>query len=136
MSDVPRAREPRNPFGRLIGLRIDSINAGVCHAHLEATPEHFNPNGVMHGGALFSLADTGMGAALFSVMEPQELCATIEIKMNFLRPVSEGRLDCVTSVLRRGRTTAVLESRVQLGESLVAVALGTYAIFPRHPAAT
>lgn len=121
----------RNAFGKLIGLRFDSIAEGVCHAHLEVRPEHFNPIGIMHGGVPFSLADTGMGAALYSVLGPDESCATIEIKINFLKPVTHGRLDAVTSVLRRGKTTAVLESKVSCGPDLVAIALGTYAIFPR-----
>lgn len=120
-----------NAFGKLIGMRIDSIADGVCHAHVETRPEHFNPIGVMHGGVPFSLADTGMGAALWSLLGPDEACATIEIKINYMRPVTAGRLDAVTTVLRRGKTTAVMESKVSCGAHLVAIALGTYAIFPR-----
>jgi uncharacterized protein (TIGR00369 family) len=132
MSDGKDAHEPEHhAFGRLLGLRVDRAEAGVSEAHVETRAEHFNPHGVMHGGVLFSLADTGMGAALYTRLEPGESCATIEIKMNFLKPVTEGRLRSVTEVLRRGRSTAVLESRLLCGESLVAIALGTYAIFPR-----
>jgi acyl-CoA thioesterase len=100
---------------------------------VETREDHANPHGVMHGGVLFSLADTSMGAALYTLLEADETCTTIEVKMNFLRPVTQGRLACETHVLRRGRSTAVLESRLLSGESLVAVALGTYAILPKPP---
>ncbi len=135
MTDEPRSQPPRShAFGQLLGLRMDQAAAGVCHAHLEAREDHFNPHGVMHGGVLFSLADTSMGMALYTVLAPGETCATIEVKMNFLRPVAAGRVSCVTRVLRRGRTTAVLESTLHCGDEPVAVALGTYAILPLPPA--
>lgn len=128
---TPPTPPGRNALGALLGLRVDEAREGTSHAHLEAREAHYNPHGVMHGGVLFSLADTGMGAALYTLLDERESCATIEIKMNFLRPVTTGRLSCETTVLRRGRTTAVLESHLHCAEGLAAVALGTYAIFPR-----
>ena len=137
MTADPAPRKPmRNAFGKLIGLRIDSSADGVCHAHLEYREDLCNPHGVMHGGVMFSLADTGMGAALYPLLKPGESCATVEMKINFLKPVTRGRLSSETTVLRRGRTTAVLESRLMIDEDLVGVALGTYAIFPLPPSFT
>lgn len=118
-----------HPFGELLGLRIDSAADGVCQAHIEVSEEIFNPHRVVHGGALFALADTSMGAALYTLMEDQETCATIEMKMNFIKAVRGGRLECETKVVRRGRTTAVLESKITSGGELAAIALATYAIF-------
>lgn len=136
MTDETRSHPPpRNAFGRLIGMRIDDTAEGVCHSHLDTREDHFNPIGVMHGGVLFSLSDTSMGAAVYSLLGPDEICTTVEMKINFMRPVTKGRVECVTSVLRRGRTTAVLESKLICGEQLVAVALGTYAILPKPPEA-
>lgn len=119
-----------HPFGDLLGLRIDSAADGICHAHLEVSGEIFNPHRVVHGGALFALADTSMGAALYTLMNDQESCATIEMKMNFIKAVREGRVECETEVVRRGRATAVLESKITANGELAAIALGTYAIFP------
>lgn len=123
----------QHPFGDLLGLRIESAADGGCRAHLEISETLFNPHQVVHGGVLFALADTSMGAALYSVMDDQESCATIEVKMNFIKAVREGRLDCETTVLRRGRSTAVLESKITANGELAAIALGTYAIFPLRP---
>lgn len=118
-----------HPFAELLGLRIDAVGDGRCRAHLEVREELFNPHHVAHGGVLFSLADTSMGAALYHELDAGESCATIEMKMNFIKPVRKGRLECDTTLVRRGRTTAVLESRITVDGDLVAIALSTYAIF-------
>jgi hypothetical protein len=60
---------------------------------------------------------------------------TIEVKINYFRPVVSGLLACTTEIVNRGRTIANLESRVYSGETLVAQANGNYSIFmPRNPA--
>lgn len=122
-----------HPFGNLLGLRIDSAADGRCRAHLEILGDLLNPHQVVHGGVLFALADTSMGAALYTLMDDQESCATIEMKMNFFKTVREGRLECETTVVRRGQGNAVLESKINIGGELAAIALGTYAIFPIRP---
>jgi len=71
-----------------------------------------NPNGVVHGAVLFALADTGMGSALVPTLAPGESCATIEIKINYFKPVREGALSCETMLVNRGKSIANLESRV------------------------
>ena len=125
-----------NPFAQLVGftLRLGRRGSGSCSAALAVRPELLNPNGVVHGGALFSMADTVMGAALFTTLEPGENCATIEIKIHFLQPVSKGKIRCNTRVVQRGRRIAVLEAHISVGRMQVAQALGTFAIFPPRPA--
>jgi len=91
--------------------------------------KHLNPHGVVHGGALYALADSGMGAALYPSLSRGEICATIEIKMNYYRPVTSGEVRCLTEVVHRGRRVANLESALYVGERLVAKANGSYSIF-------
>jgi len=127
----------KNPYAELVGftLRLGPRGSGSCSAALDVRPELLNPNGVVHGGALFSMADTAMGAALHTTLAPGEYCATVEIKIHFLQPVSKGKLRCRTRVVQRGRRLAVLESHLSIGRLQVAQALGTFAIFAPRPAA-
>jgi acyl-CoA thioesterase len=120
-----------NPFADLVGftLRLGRRGSGECSAALDVRPGLLNPNGVVHGGALFSMADTAMGAALHTTLAPGEYCATVEIKIHFLLPVSKGKLRCSTRVVQRGGRIAVLESHLSVGRKQVAQALGTFAIF-------
>ena len=85
---------------------------------------------------MFTLADTGMGAALFSVLGPDERCSTIEIKINYFKPVLEGTIECRSQVVHRGRTVANLDSVLTVGGALVGKANGSFAIFvPRGKSA-
>jgi acyl-CoA thioesterase len=126
-----------HPFADLIDLRTLAQGSGHSRMALTVAAQHMNPHRVVHGAVVYALADTGMGAALYPTLAEGELCATIEIKINYFKPVQGGTLECVTELLNRGRTVANLESRVYLGEVLVAQANGNYAIFTpsRRPAA-
>lgn len=118
-----------HPFASLIGLVVEERRAGFSRCALEVAPQHLNPHRVVHGAVVYALADTGMGAALYPTLGEGELCATIEVKINYFKPAAAGRLVCVTELVNRGKAVANLESRVLLGEVLVAKANGNYAIF-------
>jgi acyl-CoA thioesterase len=118
-----------HPFAELIDLRTEEQVDGRCRLSLVVAPAHLNPHQVVHGAMLSATADTGMGLALYPSLAEGEICATIEIKINYFKPVSEGMLNCITQVVNRGRTVANLESRLFVGDVLVAQANGNYAIF-------
>jgi acyl-CoA thioesterase len=125
------ARESLPPMGfqLLIGLEMTERGDGVSRCRLEVDEKHLNPHGVVHGGVLYSMADTGMGAAVYSRLEPEESCATIELKVVYIAAVRGGVLECESRVVHRGRRVVVLESEVRSGDRLVAKALGTFAVF-------
>lgn len=118
----------RHPFAELIGLRFEEQRAGYSRCVLQIGDKHLNPNGVAHGAVLYALADTGMGAALHPTLEAGQICATIQITMNYFKPVRPGTVSCTTEVVNRGKSVAHLESRLSCGEALVATANGNYAI--------
>lgn len=128
MSATPPHFPAGNPFCDKLGLTFTSAGAGQSECRLLVSPELFNPNGVLHGGALYAMADTGMGGALFSTLDAGELCATIEIKIVYFKPVTVGVLSCTSRILNRGRRIATLESEIYLDNGLVAKALGTFSV--------
>ena len=101
-----------NPFGDLIGLNFVKCADGYSQCILEVNHQLLNPHKVLHGGVIYSMADTGMGGALYSCMEHDELCATVEIQIIYFKAVTSGTLTCNTRVLHRTRTLAALESEV------------------------
>ena len=101
-----------HPFIDLIGLRFDERRPGYSRCTLAVSEKHLNPHGVVHGAVAFALADTGMGAALFPTLSPGEICATIEIKISYFKPVVSGALSCVTEIVNRGKKVASMESSV------------------------
>ena len=119
---------PHHAFAELIGLHVEHQAAGESTLTLLVSGKHLNPHNVVHGAVMYALADTGMGTALYPTLAPGEFCATIEIKINYFRPVPSGRLVCKTQLLNRGKSVANLESRIYLEQMLVAKANGNYAV--------
>ena len=118
-----------HPFGDLIGFQFTKMRKGYSQCVLKVDKKLFNPHGVLHGGVLYSMADTGMGGALYSLLDKSELCATIEVKINYFKAVKTGSVTCDTKVINKGKKVAVLESEMLNDGVLVAKALGTYSIF-------
>ena len=118
-----------HPFADLIALRTEEQGPGTSRLALTVTADHLNPHHVVHGAVVYAMADTGMGAALYPTLAEGEICATIEIKINYFKPIAQGTLSCKTELVNRGKTVANLDSRIYLGTVLVAQANGNYAIF-------
>ena len=125
-----------HPFAELIGLVVEEQRSGFSKCRLEVAEHHLNPHRVVHGAIIYALADTGMGVALYPTLADGEICATIDVKINYFRPVASGLITCITELVNRGRTVANLESRVFSGDRLVAQANGNYSIFTPRTNAT
>ncbi|MBM3166627.1 MAG: PaaI family thioesterase, partial [Chloroflexi bacterium] len=113
----------------LIGLHFALIKDGRSQCTLEVNGNLMNPHNVLHGGVVYSMADTGMGAALYSRLNEGEICATVEIKVAYFAAVSSGTLVCNTRVIHKSQAIAVMESEIENDGKLVAKAMGTYSIF-------
>lgn len=120
-----------HPLADLIGLTFEPAEAGTSRCRVPVRPELLNPHRVVHGAVAYAMADTGMGAALYPLLEKGESCATIEIKIVYLSTAKDGELTCDTRVIRKGSRVAVLESEVFESDRLIAKALGTYSIHRR-----
>lgn len=118
-----------HPFADLLGLHLEASQNGVSQCSIQVTDKLLNPHQVVHGAVLYALADTGMGAALYPSLKQGQLCATIEIKMNYFRAVHAGKIICDTQILNRGKSIANLESSIYSDGILVAKANGNYSIF-------
>ncbi|MBL4907328.1 MAG: PaaI family thioesterase [Sneathiella sp.] len=119
-----------HPFADHIGLHVSDAGENESLCTLVAKDELYNPHKVIHGGVLYSMADTGMGAALYPTLQEGEICATVEIKINYFKPVFGGEITCRTVIVNRGKTLANLESEIWSDDILVAKANGSYAIYP------
>jgi uncharacterized protein (TIGR00369 family) len=118
--------EPAPPVSQLVGLRMVAAEEGRVTFELDAGPQHSSPPGTLHGGILCDLADAAMGCALVSVLEDGASFATVELKINFLKPVWSGRLTATGEVIKAGSTIALLDCRVtDESGSLVAYATST-----------
>ncbi|MDG5469530.1 PaaI family thioesterase [Deltaproteobacteria bacterium IMCC39524] len=91
-----------SPFERLLGVQILSAEEGQAHLSLPFTLKLSNGGGVMHGGALTSLADTAVAMAIKSLLPPGTVFATTDLSMQFIAPVLEGQVHAYASVRETG----------------------------------
>lgn len=103
---------PRMPAGELVGFDIVSAADGEAVLTLDAGPEHGNPMGTIHGGILCDVGDAAMGTAYASTLDADESFTTLELKVNFLRPVWSDRLEAVGRVRGGGSTIGLVECEI------------------------
>jgi acyl-CoA thioesterase len=121
----------RFPLQDLLGMELATLEPGRAVAHLDITAGLLNPNGVAHGGIAFIAVDTAMGLAVVSLLDPDSGCASVEIHIRFLEPMTSGTLEATATVTRPGRRLMHVEAQVRMGEVLVATATGTYVVVGR-----
>jgi uncharacterized protein (TIGR00369 family) len=97
---------------------------------LTIDPAWHNPNGVLHGGVVYTLIDYSMGGAVQAGLPAGEYCTTIEVKVSYLASAREGTLTVNTDVVKQGRNIAFTESKVTDDKGrLVATASGSMFVF-------
>jgi uncharacterized protein (TIGR00369 family) len=102
----------RPPISELIGFKVSEASEGRVVVVLEAGIRHFNPMGTVHGGILCDIADAAMGIAFATTLAPGESFTTVELKINFLRPVRQAQLRAEGRVVQRGRTIGYVECEI------------------------
>jgi uncharacterized protein (TIGR00369 family) len=110
----------------LLGFTLTSVEHGEAVVEFEAGARHTNPMGTLHGGVLCDVADAAMGMAYASTLAEGETFATLELKINFLKPVWTARLRAIGRVVKAGQTIGLLECDItDEGNTLVARASST-----------
>jgi uncharacterized protein (TIGR00369 family) len=109
MQRMTRGEYPEPPVAQLIGFRLVGVRPGESVFELEAAEKHANPMGTLHGGILCDVADAAMGVAFASTLADDESFTTLELKINFLRPVWKETLRAVGKVVKRGKTVGMVE---------------------------
>ena len=107
-----RAKNNDVPIARLIGFEVTTVENGRATVVLSAGKQHANPMGTLHGGVLCDIADAAMGLAFASTLALDESFTTVELKINFFRPVWQAELKAEGVVLHRGRTVGYVECTI------------------------
>jgi 1,4-dihydroxy-2-naphthoyl-CoA hydrolase len=119
------------PFTQLLGVNVLHRSPERSEAELIVREELCNRRGVLHGGAVMALGDTLGGMTAIMSLPDGGRTATIESKTNFFAAVPKGdTAHAVCIPLHRGRTTLVLETRINRGDGkLAAIVTQTQLIF-------
>jgi uncharacterized protein (TIGR00369 family) len=122
-----RAVAESMPFNKLIGLRVSRLHADGVTLECPMRDELRNIAGMMHGGVAATLADAAVGIALARHFGGRRPCTTTDLKINYLRPIAQGKIVARSHLVRIGKKLCV--GRVDLTDAqrkLAAVAIVTY----------
>lgn len=103
---------PLPPIAQLIGFKLTSVTSGEAVIELEAGEQHANPLGILHGGVYCDIADAAMGLAYASTLAKSETLATLELKINFLKPIRKAKARAIGKVVHKGHTVGLMECNI------------------------
>lgn len=115
-------------YWKLLGMEIVGLGQGFARVTMPFKPELTQTYQIVHGGAVSSLVDSAVAAALRTLTRPTEKITTVELKVNYLLPVLEGELVAEAKILQKGNQVAVGTVEVKNMERLVAYGIATYMI--------
>jgi 1,4-dihydroxy-2-naphthoyl-CoA hydrolase len=117
------------PFAAAAGIELLAASAEEVRARLAWAPERCTAGGILHGGALMTLADSAGGVCAYLNLPDGATTATVESKTNFLRPVSSGYAEAVARPVNVGRTLILVQTEIHdAGGKLVALTTQTQAV--------
>jgi uncharacterized protein (TIGR00369 family) len=95
------------PIMQTLGFRLVEVAEGTASMEMETrTDVHSNPMGTIHGGVLCDIADAAIGTAHFTTVADGESFTSIDLQINFFRPVWNERLRAAARPIHRGRTVS------------------------------
>jgi len=114
-------------FAKLIGMRLIDLEPDHATIAIEMRDDLRQPSGVLHGGVTATLIDTTMAFAVRTRLELHEATATIDLTVHYLRPHTEGTIECTAKVVRAGKRIFTVSADVENGDGkLIATGLSTY----------
>ncbi len=133
LKDIVDGRLPQAPFCQTLGFHLIEVEEG--RAVFEGLPEfrHYNPISTVHGGFTATLLNSALGCAVFSTLAKGEAWTTLELKINYVRPITKdtGPVRAEGRIIHRGKTVATSQGDLKdLSGKLYAHATTTCMIFP------
>ena len=121
----------RSPYFSLLSMKIKELEWGTSVLEVELEEKHLQPFGYVHGGAIASVMDAATFWAVFPQVKDGMGLTTVEIKVNFLAPVREGRLVVKGRCIKIGKTLALGDATIyDAKQNLLAHGTATMMIVP------
>ncbi len=122
-----------SPFYRHLGIKIEEVDKKYARLSIEVERKHIQFIGTVHGGVIATLADSAAAWAIYGSGDFEDRPVTVEMKINFFKPVRSGRIIAEAREVHRGSRIAVSSVEVKNGEgSLIAQSLVTYYLLKKR----
>jgi uncharacterized protein (TIGR00369 family) len=132
LEDMIHGKVSPPPIAQLLGFRITNFCDGCTTIEMDITEKYWNPMQTLHGGVYCDLADAAMGFSFLTTLNEDELFTTVDLRINYLRSVTTGKLIASSNIIKRGKRLGYMECEIvdEKGE-LVAKASSTCIIQKR-----
>jgi uncharacterized protein (TIGR00369 family) len=123
---------PPSGMAHLMNFRLVEVSEGHAVFSIEPDERHYNGLGIAHGGLAATLLDSALGCAINTMMPPGRIFTTLEMKINYVRPMRRetGAVRCEASVIYVGGRVATAEGRItDAGGKLYAHGTATCMLF-------
>jgi uncharacterized protein (TIGR00369 family) len=105
---------PPSGMVQLLGLKLEEVSEGRAVFTVQPDECHYNGLGIAHGGLAAALLDSALGCAINAMMPAGKIFTTLEMKINYVRPITRerGELRCEANVIHTGGRVATAEGRI------------------------
>jgi uncharacterized protein (TIGR00369 family) len=101
------------PIAKTLGFELTHVALGEAEFQMHTEPaRHANPMGTIHGGVLCDIADMAIGTAHATMLKSDESFTTIDLRINFFRPLWDARIVARAQAVHRGVTMSYYECRI------------------------
>jgi uncharacterized protein (TIGR00369 family) len=112
IEDMIQGKVSSPPIAQLLGFKITDFCEGCTTIEMEATEKHWNPMKTLHGGVYCDLADAAMGFSFLTTLNKDELFTTVDLRINYLKPVTTGKLIAKSKIIKRGKRLGYIECEI------------------------
>jgi len=105
---------PASGMVQLLGLKLVEVGEGRAVFTVQPDERHYNGLGIAHGGLAATLLDSALGCAINAMMPAGKIFTTLEMKINYVRPITgeRGELRCEANMIHAGGRVATAEGRI------------------------
>ncbi len=121
-----------SPIYKFLGMEVMDIKEGYSKVRIPFKKDLLQAEGVVHGGVLATICDSAAGIALFSLVDSEDIIATIELNVNYLEPVKSGEIIAEGKITHKGHRTALGDVEVRNEGRLVCKTLATFIIIKKE----
>ncbi len=101
-----------SPFYKHVSMRVREFTADGSVMEMDCGAEHLNLWGIMHGGAVSTLADSSCGTAITQMITGEQKIVTLDLRVQFLKPISSGKLVAYGKVVHKTRRHVLAECEI------------------------
>ena len=134
MRQIMTGDVPPPPIMLLMNGRPGKVSEGEVIFEAEPAEYHYNPIGSIHGGYAATMLDTVMGCAIHTTLPAGVAYTTLEIKVNYIRPLTDGvgKVFCHGTAIHVGRRVATAEGKIVDAEGKLYATGTTTCLLMRH----